>query len=200
MMKYEIKLKKSKNIFIALHGTGGNEMDLINLVQEIHNDSIYIGLRGNVIENGMNRFFKRISFGVFDESNIRDETKKILKFLEHLESKYNLYDKNWNLIGYSNGANMASSLIFHSPKFFKKAFLFNPMKPFKKFDYPDLSNVKVFISSGQNDPIVKESETMELIDLYKSLNTRLKIVWTNHGHKIPYNSILKAKKWFVDEN
>ncbi len=122
MMKYEIRLKKSKNIFIALHGTGGNEMDLINLVQEIHNDSIYIGLRGNVIENGMNRFFKRISFGVFDESNIRKETKKILKFLEHLESKYNLYDKNWNLIGYSNGANMASSLIFILQNSLKKLF------------------------------------------------------------------------------
>ena len=103
-----------------------------------------------------------------------------------------LEDQELYVLGYSNGANIASSLMFHYPDLFKKAWLFHPMKPFKTFEYPLLKGLEVFIAAGRNDPIVSQEETLELIDIYDKQQAYIETSWSSEGHSISMVSVQAA--------
>lgn len=189
----------SNDVILSLHGTGGSEHDLIGLSKRIAPDATHIGLLGNVLERGMRRFFKRISPGVFDEESLIIETKDILLVIESLKKTYQLEHKTWHVLGYSNGANMASSLIFHKPDLFKKAFLFHPMKPYKTFEYQASKHLEVFIAAGRNDPIVTQEETLGLIDIYDRIGASIETIWSSEGHQISMLAVNAAHQFMIKE-
>ncbi|WP_099156679.1 alpha/beta hydrolase [Virgibacillus ndiopensis] len=186
----------SKPTLLLLHGTGGTERDLLPLAGEIDKDATILSVRGNVLENGMPRFFKRLAEGVFDEDDLIFRTKELNEFLNQA-AKENGFDRN-NIIaiGYSNGANIAASLLFHYQNALKGAILHHPMVPRRGITLPDLSGKHVFISAGTNDPICAPEESKDLYSLLEQANANVELRWENRGHQLTYNEVEAASKWY----
>ena len=186
----------SDHVIILLHGTGGNEHDLLTLSNYIDQDATKIGIRGRILESGMPRYFKRLSPGIFDTENLIEETHWLKKTIESLCDQYELNDKKLHVLGYSNGANIASSLNFHYPHLFLTSLLFHPMLPFETFDYPPLKHQNIFIAAGKNDPIVPHDQTLELASTYQKFGANVEVFWSYSGHQITQASILEAHQFF----
>ena len=122
-----------------LHGTGGNELDLLPLAGMVDDQANVLSVRGNVLENGMPRFFRRLAEGIFDEEDLIFRTKELNEFLDEAAEKYDFDRDNIIAIGYSNGANIAASLLFHYQNALKGAILHHPMVPRRGIELPDLT-------------------------------------------------------------
>ena len=188
----------AKPTFLLLHGTGGNESDLLPLAGMIDPDASVLSVRGNVLENGMPHFFKRLAEGVFDEKDLVFRTKELYEFLDEASKKYSFDRKNIVAIGYSNGANIAGSLLFHYQDALKGAILFHPMVPRRGINLPDLSETKVFIAAGTNDPICSPQESSELQLLLAQAHAKVDIHWENKGHQLTLDEIQAAAKWYQE--
>ncbi|MED4754759.1 alpha/beta hydrolase [Brevibacillus choshinensis] len=181
---------------VLFHGTGGTEQDLLPLAKLVSPDSSILSLRGNVLENGMPRFFKRISEGVFDEEDLVFRTKEVNEFLNQSAKEYGFDRDNLVAIGYSNGANIIASLLFHYQNVFRGAILHHPMIPLRGIQLPDLSDVPIFIGAGKNDPICSPRETEELQSLLRDSGAVVRVHWENNGHQLSYNEAKAAAIWF----
>ena len=185
-----------KPTLLLLHGTGGNELDLLPLAGIIDEDASVLSVRGNVLENGMPRFFKRLAEGVFDEEDLIFRTKELNEFLDETSVKYEFDRDNIIAIGYSNGANIAASLLFHYQNSLKAAILHHPMVPRRGEELPDLSGKSIFIAAGTNDPICSPSESMELQQLLEKANAEVELHWENKGHQLTPMEVEAASKWY----
>ncbi|WP_339230179.1 alpha/beta hydrolase [Oceanobacillus sp. FSL K6-2867] len=186
----------SKPTLLLLHGTGGTEQDLLPLAEIIDKEANVLSVRGNVLENGMPRFFRRLAEGVFDEEDLIFRTTELNKFLDEAAAKYE-FDRNHIVaIGYSNGANIAASLMFHYQDALKAAILHHPMVPRRGIDLPDLSGKQVFIAAGTNDPICPSQESEELYSLLDAASADVKLHWENHGHQLTMNEVKAAASWY----
>lgn len=186
----------TKPTLLLLHGTGGNELDLLPLAGRIDDDASVLSVRGNVLENGMPRFFRRLAEGVFDEEDLIFRTKELNEFLDEAAEKYGFDRNNIIAIGYSNGANIAASLLFHYQNSLKGAILHHPMVPRKGIDLPDLSGKSVFIAAGTNDPICSPMESTELQLLLEKANVNVEIHWENRGHQLTAQEVEAAAMWY----
>ncbi|MEK3888860.1 alpha/beta hydrolase [Bacillus sp. FSL K6-3431] len=186
----------SKPTLLLLHGTGGTVQDLLKLAEKIDADANVLSVRGNVLENGMPRFFRRLAEGVFDEEDLIFRTKELNEFLNDA-AKENDFDRN-NIvaIGYSNGANIAASLLFHYQNALKGAILHHPMVPRRGIDLPDLTSKNVFIAAGTNDPICPAQESEELTSLLENANANVELYWENRGHQLTFKEVESASKWY----
>ncbi|WP_342431344.1 alpha/beta hydrolase [Neobacillus sp. FSL H8-0543] len=181
---------------LLLHGTGGTEQDLLPLAGEIDQDASILSVRGNVLENGMPRFFRRLAEGVFDEEDLVFRTKELSDFLDEASQKYEFDRNNIVAVGYSNGANIAASLLFHYQDALKGAILHHPMVPRRGIDLPDLTGKAVFIAAGTNDPICPASESEELKTLLSSANANVELHWENNGHQLTFQEVKAAAAWY----
>lgn len=188
---------QSKPTLLLLHGTGGNEQDLLPLANIIDDEANVLSVRGNVLENGMPRFFRRLAEGVFDEEDLVFRTKELNEFLDEAAEKYEFERNNIIAIGYSNGANIAASLLFHYQDALKGAILHHPMVPRRGVELPDLSGKKVFIAAGTNDPICPPVESEELHSLLKNANASVELFWENRGHQLTMNEVEEARTWYL---
>jgi len=186
----------AKPTFLMLHGTGGNELDLLPLAGMIDDEASVLSVRGNVLENGMPRFFRRLSEGVFDEEDLIFRTKELNEFLDEAAVKYGFDRGNIIAIGYSNGANIAASLLFHYQNALKGAILHHPMVPRHGIELPDLTGKHVFIAAGTNDPICPPSESEELQSLLKKANATVSLHWENRGHQLTKEEVETAADWY----
>jgi phospholipase/carboxylesterase len=186
----------TKPIFLLLHGTGGNELDLLPLAGMINDEASVLSVRGNVLENGMPRFFRRLAEGVFDEEDLLNRTKELNEFLDEAAVKYEFDRDNIIAIGYSNGANIAASLLFHYQNSLKGGILHHPMVPRRGIDLPDLTGKKVFIAAGTNDPICPPSESSELQSLLENANAEVVLHWENYGHQLTRQEVEAAAEWY----
>jgi phospholipase/carboxylesterase len=186
----------AKPVLLLLHGTGGTEQDLIPLAGKIDPDASILSVRGNVLENGMPRFFRRLAEGVFDIEDLTFRTKELNDFLDEAAGKYEFDRNNIIAIGYSNGANIAGSLLFHYGKTLKGAILHHPMVPRRDIELPDLAGTPVFIGAGTNDPICPSSESEELKGLLEGAGADVQLHWENHGHQLTYSEVEKAGEWY----
>lgn len=187
--------KKSEKTLILLHGTGGNEHDLIPLGDTIDSHANLLSIRGNISENGMNRFFKRIAPGIFDIESLNEETHKLHDFIEEMVKKYQLNPNQLTVVGYSNGANIAASLLFHYPDFIKQAILLHPMVPLEMEIYPH-QQTRALITSGSKDPIVPNEQSMKLEKMLNERNVDTKHVQFDSGHQITHEEIRSVKAWY----
>jgi phospholipase/carboxylesterase len=198
MMKHIFKkgTNSAKPTLLLLHGTGGNELDLLPLAGRIDEEASYLSVRGNILENGMPRFFRRLAEGVFDEEDLVFRTKELNEFLDEAAKKYGFDRENILAIGYSNGANIAASLLFHYQSALKAAILHHPMVPRRGIDLPNLSEKSVFIAAGTNDPICSPEESSELQALLEQANAKVEIHWENRGHQLTAEEVEAAAKWY----
>ncbi|HEX6670621.1 MAG TPA: alpha/beta hydrolase [Nitrososphaeraceae archaeon] len=184
-----------KLTLVLLHGTGGNEEDLIPLGKEIESTASILSLRGKVLENGMPRFFRRLAEGVFDIEDLKFRTHELADFIQKCSLHYKFDLRKTIAIGFSNGANIAASLLLLRPDVFEGAILFRAMIPLVPNPLPDLSNKKVLLSAGVNDPIVSRMETESLYRLFQNTNTNIVLKWENSSHNLIKEDIVVARKW-----
>src|SRR6266436_10133199 len=185
----------SKRTLLLLHGTGGNERDLIPLGREIDPDASLLSPRGKVLENGMPRFFRRLAEGVFDLEDLKNRTNELADFVAAAGQRYGFASDNVVAVGYSNGANIAASLLLLRPEILSAAILFRAMVPLIPETEPDLDTVRVWIGAGSNDPIVPASETKELAELLRGAGADVTIRFFEGGHQLTQQDIHAAHEW-----
>lgn len=185
-----------KPVLLLLHGTGGDENSLLPLAEMIDPESAVLSVRGNVLENGMPRFFRRLAEGVFDEEDLIYRTQELHYFLDDAAKEYQFDRNNIVAIGYSNGANIAASLLFLMNDSLKGAILHHPMVPIRGIPLPNLTGTDVFIGAGTNDPICPQQESVELQELLEGAGASVAIHWENYGHQLTITEIEKAKEWY----
>lgn len=190
----------NKPTLLLLHGTGGNEVDMLPLAGRIDEGASVLSVRGNVLENGMPRYFKRLAEGIFDEEDLIFRTKELNDFLDEAAKEYDFDRDNVIAIGYSNGANIAASLLFHYQNALKGAILHHPMVPRRGIELPDLSGKNVFIAAGTNDPICLPSESSDLQLLLEKANAKVELHWENRGHQLTAEEVEAASNWYSSLN
>lgn len=188
----------TKPTFLMLHGTGGNELDLLPLAGMIDDAASVLSVRGNVLENGMPRFFRRLAEGVFDEEDLIFRTKELNEFLDEAAVNYDFDRDNIIAIGYSNGANIAASLLFHYENALNGAILHHPMVPRRGIDLPNLEGKHVFIAAGTNDPICPPVESEELQSLLVKANAKVVLHWERRGHQLTREEVEAAAQWYLN--
>jgi phospholipase/carboxylesterase len=180
---------------LLLHGTGGNERDLLPLGRELWPGAALLGVRGKVLEDGMPRFFRRFSEGVFDVEDLKARTHELAQFIDAAAAQYRFSKRHLIAIGYSNGANIAASLIFLHPHDLKAAVLFRPMVPFTLDIMRNFSELSVFIGAGDLDPIVPPDHPEELAATLESGGADVSIFWHHGGHDPGRDDVDAAKAW-----
>ncbi|AIF83224.1 putative esterase [Candidatus Nitrososphaera evergladensis SR1] len=196
----EVKDKRQIITLLLLHGTGGNEDDMIPLGQALAPTSAtaILSPRGKVLENGVApRFFKRLEEGVFDMQDLKFRTHELADFVEAASKAYGFDLKHIVAVGYSNGANIATSIMLLRPKTLSAAILFRPMVPLVPDMTPDLSDVNVFISAGLHDRIVARKETEQLVNLLSKAGAKVVLHWHEGGHELGREEIVAAKDWLA---
>lgn len=182
--------------FLLLHGTGGNEKDLLGLGKAIDPEASLLGVRGSELENGMPRFFKRLGMGVFDLDNLTLRTKELADFIDEAAKKYSFNRQNVIAIGYSNGANIGANLFFEVGNVLKGAILHHPMIPRKDLEMPDLTGLKVWMGAGQNDQMVPLEQTLDLNAYLSQAGAITDVFWHNYGHQLTNDEVQAAKDWY----
>jgi phospholipase/carboxylesterase len=181
---------------LLLHGTGGNELDLVPLGRELYPRAAILSPRGKVLESGMPRFFRRLAEGVFDTEDLKFRTHELADFVENASKVYGFDLRYLVSVGYSNGANIASSLMLLHPEVMSSAVLFRAMIPFMPERVPNLSAKDIFLGSGENDPIVPREQTETLFRLFEEAGANIVLHWQkNSGHELGYDEISAARKW-----
>jgi len=181
---------------LLLHGTGGNEHDLVGLGKEIDGAANILSVRGNVLENGMPRFFKRLAEGVFDMEDLKFRTEELKNFIDEAAENYEFDRDNVVAIGYSNGANIAGNLLFEYEYVLKGAILHHPMVPRRGVEIPALSGSPVFIGAGKNDFMCPAAESEELRDLLQNAGAEVELFWHAFGHQLTQDEVQAAKDWY----
>ena len=188
---------KSDRTLLLLHGTGGNESDLIPLGRELDPDASLLSPRGKVLENGMPRFFRRLAEGVFDLDDLQKRTHELADFVMSAAQRYEIDIKNVAAVGYSNGANIAASILLLRPEILAAAILFRAMVPLVPDKQPNLSRVRVWIGAGAHDPIIPASNTKELVELLRSAGADVTIRFFQSGHELTSDDVDRAREWLT---
>ncbi len=186
--------KKGAPVFILLHGTGGTETDLVSLAELLSPEYNILGIRGNVQENGMNRYFKRHGEGQYDWEDLEFRGKELYTFIVEKSKEHAFKLEDAVLVGFSNGSNIAIQMMLQQPDTFKKAALFAPLYPADVEEKQDFSDVEIFLSLGKGDPIVPESESARVTSLFKERGADVTTAWVN-GHRLTQEVALEAKNW-----
>jgi phospholipase/carboxylesterase len=185
----------SSRTLLLLHGTGGNERDLIPLGRELDPNAALLSPRGKVLENGMPRFFRRLAEGVFDLEDLKMRTNELADFVTAAARHYKLASDHIVGVGYSNGANIAGSMLLLRPEIMHAAILFRAMVPLIPDKLPDLSSVRVWIGAGDQDPIVPASETKRLAELLRRASADVTIRFAKAGHGLTNDDLEVARHW-----
>lgn len=190
--------KKSKLTLLLLHGTGGDENDLIPLGLDIAPIASILSPRGKVIENGMSRFFRRFPDGSFDIQDLRFRTEELSKFITWASQHYNFDLGKMIVLGYSNGANMALSVILTYRELIAGAILFRAVVPYIPDRLPDLSGMPIFLSEGMYDPYVSLAQAESLKILLEKLGASLTYNLEVSAHRLTQHEIRKAREFFQE--
>ena len=182
-------------VLLLLHGTGGNEHDLVPLGQALLPGAALLSPRGAVLEHGQPRFFRRLAEGVFDQEDLRLRTGELAQFIRDAAAAYGLEGRPIVAIGFSNGANIAASLLLSGAGVLSGAILLRAMVPFEPAQLPVLTDVPVLLSAGRNDPIVPPALTERLAVLLAQAGARLELTWQPAGHSLTKGDLENAVNW-----
>jgi predicted esterase len=188
----------SERTLLLLHGTGGNERDLIPLGRALEDTASLLSPRGKVLENGMPRFFRRLAEGVFDTEDLRRRTNELAEFVIAATQHYKINRNRLVAVGYSNGANIAASMLLLRPEVVSAAILFRAMVPLIPEKEPDLSSTRVWIGAGKFDPIIPRSQTQQLAKLLRGAGANVVVCYFESGHELTREDIDAAREWLID--
>lgn len=191
--------EKNKNhpTFVLLHGTGGQETDLLKVANWLDDSYNILAVRGDVEENGNLRFFRRNGHGNYDIEDLNQRGKALYQFIEKFARENALDISKVIPVGFSNGSNIAINMLLRDDSSFKKAILMAPMYPVELSEGLDLSDLTVFLSMGKQDPITPLSDSENVIDIFESRGAQVTKHWTQ-GHQITQD-VLKDAKNFINE-
>lgn len=180
---------------LVLHGTGGDEDNLLPLGRALLPGAALLSPRGQVNENGALRFFRRLREGVFDQEDLARRTDDLASFVRAASGKYGFDTSGVVAAGFSNGANIAGSLLLKHPGLVRRAVLLAPMVPFEPKPLPDLSGTTVFIGAGRADTMVPPENTERLAQLLRDCGATVEVHWDNGGHAITPAEVSAAARW-----
>jgi len=180
---------------LLLHGTGGDEDTLSGLGRMILPGAGQLRPRGNVLENGMPRFFRRFAEGVLDVDDLKQRTDDLADFVQQASARYSFDERYVVAVGFSNGANISASMLILLPQTLRAAILLHPMLPFVLETLPDLRGKPVFIGAGKADPLVPSAQIEQLADLLKQAGASVEVFWQNGGHTVSVDEVRAAKGW-----
>ncbi len=189
---------KSERTLLLLHGTGGNEHDLIELGRALDPDAALLSPRGKVLENGMPRFFRRLAEGVFDLEDLKFRTDELADFITGAAGKYTLTLQKIVAVGYSNGANIAASTLLLRPNVLHAAVLFRAMVPITPDPLPELGNAHVLICAGNQDRIIPSAEAECLAQLLRSCGASVSLELLDAGHGLTDLDVQIACTWLIN--
>jgi len=182
---------------LLLHGTGGDENDLVELGRALAPGASLLSPRGRVLERGMPRFFRRLAEGVFDLEDLRRRTAELAQFVREAADVYRFGGARIVAVGYSNGANIAAALLLLEPGVLAGAVLFHAMVPIVPQVVPDLSSTPVFLSGGRSDAMIPPRETERLAELLQGAGARLAVSWQPGGHSLTSDEVQAAREWLA---
>lgn len=178
---------KVKEVFLMLHGTGGDENDLLpigRMLAQDRGDVALLGVRGKVMENGAPRFFRRLAEGVFDEQDLIFRTHELADYIESARGELAFGNAKITAIGYSNGANIAASGLLLRPEIINRAVLFHAMTPLEIDAPPDLKGKQVLVLAGRFDPLVPEENTRRLVEIFHTAGAQVELYIHDGGHQL----------------
>ncbi|MGY3749846.1 alpha/beta hydrolase [Vagococcus acidifermentans] len=184
-------------VLLLLHGTGGDEHDLLTVADMLSPDSPKLALRGTVQENGMNRFFERYSEGQFNLEDLEKRSDELLEELSRLSKKYQLPIAQMIPVGYSNGANIAGHIMLERQGNFNTAILFHGMFLGRHTQSFPLAEQSIWLSAGVNDPIVPFSTAQDLQQAFEKRGAQVTLHQTMTGHQLTIEEVAAAKKWLA---
>lgn len=184
---------------LLLHGTGGNEDDLLPLGQMLLPGAAILSPRGQVLEHGMPRFFRRLAEGVFDLDDLRARTAGLADFVSWAAGEYGFDPGQVTAVGFSNGANIAASLLLLRPATLAGAVLFRVMVPLEPATAPALAGVRVLIGAGRSDPLVRPSEVERLALMLQTAGAAVSLHWEPSGHQLTPGDVTAARAWLAGE-
>jgi phospholipase/carboxylesterase len=187
---------------LLLHGTGGNEDDLLELGHALDEHAALLSPRGQVSEHGANRWFRRLAEGVFDADDLLARTDQLAAFVTSAVEHYQLVASRLVAsrlvaVGFSNGANIAATLLLRHPRLLRAAVLFAPMAPLNDPPMVDLSGVGVFIGDGTADPIAPPDQGQRLADQFIARGAAVELHWHPDGHGIDRRALAQASTWLA---
>ena len=194
---YKPPAEPGRPILLMLHGTGGNEHDLVPLADALLPDAGVLSPRGQVLERGMPRFFRRLAEGVFDIDDLKRRSQDLAEFIVAAATKYGFATDDLTAVGFSNGANIAAALLVLRPDALGGAVLFRAMVPLIPDALPKLPATPVLLSNGRSDPLVSGEETERLAALLRSAGADLTVSWQNAGHELTDRDVMTAREWLA---
>ncbi len=183
---------------VVLHGTGGDENDLIPLAERVAVGTAILSPRGKVKERGMNRFFKRLAPGLFDEKDLVARSEELANFVKSASKRYDRRLDKLVALGYSNGANIAAANLLLQPELYEGAILLRPMLPLAYPKSVDLSGKEILILKGANDPIIPAESTEKLIRVLKNSGAQVEVHEIAAAHEIAQDDIDIARSWYAN--
>jgi phospholipase/carboxylesterase len=187
-------------VLLLLHGTGGDENDMVPLGRDLDPAAALLSLRGNVLENGMPRFFRRLAEGVFDEEDVVRRAHELAEFIPAAAAKYQFDPATLTAVGYSNGANIAAAVLLLRPGVIRSAILLRAMVPLTPATTPDLAGTRVMICSGTSDPIVPVENAGRLNDMLRQAGAEVTLRFEEAGHQLVFDELAAAKKWLLESS
>lgn len=183
---------------LLLHGTGGDENDMIPLGRELDPTAALLSPRGKVLENGMPRFFRRLAEGIFDEEDVIRRARELADFVGAAAARYEFDPKRVIAAGYSNGANIAAAIMLLRPGVLAGAVLFRAMVPLKPPVMPNLAQTRVLLSSGKRDPIVPVENAERLAAMLREAGASVALRFEGAGHALVSGDIEAAREWLTN--
>lgn len=186
---------RSGATLLVLHGTGGDEDDLLPLAKHLAPDANFLSPRGPVLENGIPRFFRRHAIGELDQEDLLRRTGELANFLRASAGRYRFDPSRVLAVGYSNGANIAVSLLLREPTLLQGAVLLRAMLPFDPDSLPRLSGTPIYLAAGRADPYATPAQVEALADLLRRAGADVTLAWSPSGHGLEPSEIDAAATW-----
>jgi phospholipase/carboxylesterase len=194
---FEPATKPGAAPLLLLHGTGGNEHDLLPLGRQVSPGAALLSPRGDVSENGMPRFFRRFAEGVFDLDDVARRTHALADFLDQAAKQYGFTPGSLTALGYSNGANIAASLFLLRPDSIAHAILLRPMVVLEPASLPNLQGKRVLVLSGRNDPIVPADHPARLAAQLRGAGAQVTLRTSDSGHGLTPGDFAAAREFIA---
>lgn len=182
---------------LMLHGTGGDESDLLPLGRTLLPGAAMLSPRGNVLEQGAPRFFRRLAEGVFDIPDLHRRTDELADFVVAASKEYGIDASSLYAVGYSNGANIAASMLLSRPSVLAGGVLFRAMVPFEPTGSPSLAGKRVLISAGKLDQMISPVGTEQLASILRGAGADVDLEWQPTGHGLTDGDVKAGQRFFA---
>ncbi len=183
---------------LLLHGTGGDENDLLPLGRALAPGASLLSPRGQVLEHGLPRFFRRLAEGIFDQDDLARRTEQLVAFVQAAAVEYGFDPGRLVAVGFSNGANIAASVLLRHPGVLPGAVLLSPMVPFEPVVPVDLEGTRVFVGAGTADRIASPAQAERLAMLLREAGAQVDLHWHPGGHGLTPGELDAARDWLAE--